>query len=107
MVLFVIGVNGQFGHDMMIELNKRGHCCIGSDATLTYTGPIDFETALEYVPLDCGDRDAVKRVLKDISPAAVIDCVESSAVVDACEELKIPYFHREDSLKKFLEEIPA
>lgn len=104
MTLFVIGVNGQLGHDMMIELNKRGYRCIGSDAALTYTGPIDFDTALEYVPLDCGDRDAVKRALKDINPTAVIDFVENSAVVDTCEELGVAYFQL-DKVKNISESV--
>ena len=31
MKFFVTGVNGQLGHDVMNELNKRGHQGVGSD----------------------------------------------------------------------------
>ena len=36
MKFFVTGVNGQLGHDVMNELNKRGHQGVGSDMADTY-----------------------------------------------------------------------
>ena len=31
MKVFVTGVGGQLGHDVINELVKRGHACVGSD----------------------------------------------------------------------------
>ena len=31
MKVFVTGVGGQLGHDVINELAKRGHACVGSD----------------------------------------------------------------------------
>ena len=36
MKVFVTGVNGQLGHDVMNELSKRGYEGIGSDITDMY-----------------------------------------------------------------------
>ena len=41
MKFFVTGVNGQLGHDVMNELNKRGHQGVGSDMADTYAGVAD------------------------------------------------------------------
>lgn len=80
MKFFVTGVNGQLGHDVINELHKRGHEGVGSDIALTYTGVIDFETAMEYVPLDITDKNAVEKVISEINPDAVIHCAAWTAV---------------------------
>ena len=41
MKVFVTGVNGQLGHDVMNELAKRGHEGIGSDLKDVYSGVED------------------------------------------------------------------
>ena len=53
MKFFVTGVNGQLGHDVMNELNKRGHECVGSDIAPTYEGIADGSavTIMHYVGL--------------------------------------------------------
>ena len=38
MKIFVTGVAGQLGHDVMNELEKRGYEGIGSDVAAEYTG---------------------------------------------------------------------
>ena len=38
MKVFVTGVNGQLGHDVINELNKQGIEAIGSDITEEYAG---------------------------------------------------------------------
>ena len=38
MKVFVTGVGGQLGHDVMNELHKRGHSCTGSDIAPIYSG---------------------------------------------------------------------
>ncbi len=41
MKIFVTGVNGQLGHDIMNELYKRGYEGIGSDVNEAYSGVAD------------------------------------------------------------------
>lgn len=72
MKIFVTGANGQLGHDVVEELQKRGHTAIGSDLT-------------GDCPLDITDRAAVLRLLDDIKPDAVIHCAAWTAV-DAAED---------------------
>ena len=43
MKVFVTGVNGQLGHDVMKELIPRGHIAIGSGSSPTYTGADDMK----------------------------------------------------------------
>ena len=38
MKVFVTGVGGQLGHDVMNELHKRGYVGVGSDITPVYSG---------------------------------------------------------------------
>lgn len=89
MRFFVTGVNGQLGHDFMNELHKRGHEGVGSDIALTYTGVVDFETAMEYVTLDITDKKAVAKVITEINPDAVIHCAAWTAVDMAEDDDKV------------------
>lgn len=43
MKIFVIGVNGQLGHDVVKELISRGHIAIGSGSSPEYTGADDMK----------------------------------------------------------------
>lgn len=92
MKVFVTGVGGQLGHDVMNELHKRGHQGIGSDLAPTYSGIADGSavTAMPYVPLDITDTEAVHRVIEDIRPDAVIHCAAWTAVDAAEDEDKKP-----------------
>ncbi len=85
--VFVTGVNGQLGHDVMNELAKRGIEGIGSDITETYAGDADASpvTEMPYVQLDITDQKAVHAVLRETKPDAVIHCAAWTAV-DAAEE---------------------
>lgn len=91
MKLFVTGVNGQLGHDVMNELKKRGYEGIGSDITPEYSGAADGTavTTMPYVQMDITDSDAVKRVILDIAPDAVIHCAAWTAVDLAEDEDKV------------------
>ena len=80
MKVFVTGVGGQLGHDVMNELYKRGHECIGSDVALSCP-----HTEMPYIPLDITDETAVSSVIADIKPDAVIHCAAWTAV-DAAED---------------------
>lgn len=60
MKFFVTGVNGQLGHDVMNELNKRGHEGVGSDLAPYYSGVADGSAVviMPYVGLDITDKEA-------------------------------------------------
>ena len=79
MRVFVTGVGGQLGHDVMDELARMGIEAVGSDIHET------LDTPYAYRQLDITDPDAVRRVLTDVSPDAVIHCAAWTAV-DAAED---------------------
>ena len=84
MKVFVTGVCGQLGHDVMKELAKRGHEAVGSD--LSPSGL----TENPCLPLDITNRDAVARVLGEVRPDAVIHCAAWTAVDAAEDDENIP-----------------
>ena len=87
MKVFVTGVCGQLGHDVVNELAARGHAGIGSDLQSAYCGIADGTpvTVAPYVQLDITDRDAVRRTVDAIRPDAIIHCAAWTAV-DAAED---------------------
>ena len=91
MKIFVTGVNGQLGHDVMNELALRGHVGIGSDLAPAYSGMADGTavTTAPYVPLDITDADAVRRAITDVQPDAVIHCAAWTAVDMAEDDDKV------------------
>lgn len=82
MKIFVTGVNGQLGHDVMNELALRGHVGIGSDLAPAYSGLDDGSavTKAPYRSLDITDKEAVSEVLNEVRPDAVIHCAAWTAV---------------------------
>ncbi len=87
MKVFVTGVGGQLGHDVVNELLKRGHEAIGSDIAPAYSGIQDGTPVVTapYVQLDITDEAAVTGALAALAPDAVIHCAAWTAV-DAAEE---------------------
>ena len=87
MKVFVTGVGGQLGHDVVNELLKRGHEAIGSDIAPSYSGIQDGTAVVtaQYIRLDITDEAAVTGVLAQVAPDAVIHCAAWTAV-DAAEE---------------------
>lgn len=69
MNVFVTGVRGQLGYDVVNELEKRGHTAVG----------VDIEE------LDITDAAAVETMIKEVDPDAVIHCAAWTAV-DAAED---------------------
>ncbi len=92
MKIFVTGVGGQLGHDVMNELAKRGLQGIGSDIAPTYAGIDDGSpvTRMPYVSLDITNAEAVRTTLLAQHPDAVIHCAAYTAVDAAEEEANIP-----------------
>lgn len=87
MKVFVTGVAGQLGHDVMNELATRGYQGIGTDIAECYSGVQDGTpvTLMPYVQLDITDEDAVISTITNINPDVVIHCAAWTAV-DAAEE---------------------
>lgn len=79
MKVFVTGVGGQLGHDVINELISRGYEAIGSDV-------VDMvASGVPYVALDITDAKAVEHVITEIRPDAVVHCAAWTAV-DAAED---------------------
>ncbi len=87
MKVFVTGVAGQLGHDVMNELSKRGIEAVGSDLAPEYAGIQDGSavTKMPYVSLNITDSEAVKNAIHSVHPDAVIHCAAWTAV-DAAED---------------------
>ncbi|WP_194609953.1 dTDP-4-dehydrorhamnose reductase [Clostridium vitabionis] len=87
MKVFVTGVGGQLGHDVMNDLASRGIEGIGSDIQPAYSGIDDGSavTRMPYVPLDITDRAAVEKAIADSGADAVVHCAAWTAV-DAAED---------------------
>ena len=84
MKVLVTGVNGQLGHDMMLELKRRNHEPIGSGSGTEYRGS-DGVAAMPYEQMTITDAENVQAVLNKVHPDAVIHCSAWTAV-DAAEE---------------------
>lgn len=79
MKVFVTGVGGQLGHDVINELTSRDYEAIGSDV-------VDMVlSGVPYVALDITDKIEVERVIAEIRPDAIIHCAAWTAV-DAAED---------------------
>lgn len=91
MKVFVTGVGGQLGHDVMNELHQRGYQGVGSDMAPAYSGVQDGSavTSMPYVPLDITDAEAVAGTLLEIRPDVVIHCAAWTAVDLAEDDDKV------------------
>ncbi len=86
MRVFVTGVGGQLGHDVVNELAGRGYETIGSDIQENYSGVQDGTavTAAPYIQLDITREDAVRTTILLNQPDVIIHCAAWTAV-DAAE----------------------
>ncbi len=87
MKIFVTGVAGQLGHDVMNELDARGFAAVGTDLAPAYAGLADGTavTRLPYISLDITDKAAVEKAICELAPDAVVHCAAWTAV-DKAEE---------------------
>jgi len=90
MKIFVTGVAGQLGHDVMNELAKRGYEGIGSDIAPTYSGIQDSSavTKAAYRSMDITNPEAVEATLTEVNPDVVVHCAAWTAVDLAEDEDK-------------------
>ncbi len=82
MKVFVTGVAGQLGHDVVKELLSRSVECVGSDI-----GP-ECETlppGVPYVPSDITDAASVAEAVRAAAPDVIVHCAAWTAV-DLAEE---------------------
>ena len=95
MKVFVTGVAGQLGHDVVNELVNRGYEAVGTDLAETYVGVQDGSavTTAPYVALDITDKEAVDRVITKVCPDVVVHCAAWTAVDLAEDEDKKDKVH--------------
>ena len=95
MKVFVTGVAGQLGHDVMNELQKRGYEGVGSDIAPEYSGVQDGSAVcvMPYVPMDITNAEQVRQVLTEVKPDVVIHCAAWTAVDLAEDEDKRDKVH--------------
>lgn len=76
MKVFVTGVGGQLGHDVVNELDRRAHESIGSDIQAVYSGVNDGSAVVTapYVQLDITDGAAVSKTIEELKPDVIIHC---------------------------------
>ncbi|MBP3275206.1 dTDP-4-dehydrorhamnose reductase [Kandleria sp.] len=96
MKVFVTGVAGQLGHDVMNELAKRGYEGIGTDLKETYSGVQDGSpvTTMPYVSLDITDAKAVEETITKVNPDVIVHCAAWTAVDAAEDEDKKDLVHK-------------
>ena len=90
MKIFVTGVAGQLGHDVMNELASRGYVGVGTDLAESYSGIQDgtYVTIAEYISLDITNKEAVMNTIKSVKPDVVVHCAAWTAVDLAEDEDK-------------------
>ena len=84
MKVFVTGVSGQLGHDVMLELKKRGIEAVGSDRSG------ESKDGFDIVALDITDREGVEKILTEIHPDAIVHCAAWTNVDGAEDEKAKP-----------------
>lgn len=84
MIVFVTGMEGQLGYDVIRHLKRRGHQVVGS--YFNANSNVD-DIPTECVRLDITDAAAVDKTIARYRPDAVIHCAAWTAV-DAAEEEK-------------------
>ncbi|MDW3709246.1 dTDP-4-dehydrorhamnose reductase [Enterococcus faecium] len=105
MKIFVTGVNGQLGHDVVKELISRGHVAIGSGSSPEYTGADDMKFFVTGVNGQLGhdvmnelNKRGHKGVGSDISPAY-------AGIVDGSAVTTMPYIGLDITDKEAVEKV--
>ena len=87
MKIFVTGVNGQLGHDVINEAVRHNFDVVGSDITKLYAGIEDGSAVcnVSYEQLDITNEAAVREIIESLKPDVIVHCAAWTAV-DAAEE---------------------
>ena len=103
MKVFVTGVNGQLGHDVMNSLYYAEIDALGSDIKESYSGVQDGSPActMPYIGLDLTDEEKTRKLISEEGIDAIIHCAAWTAV-DAAEELE-----NRDIVEKINGEVPG
>ena len=80
MKVIVTGISGQLGHDVTLELAQRNLETIGTARRVP-----DEWSGNSFICLDLDDEDAVRSVVTELRPDAIIHCAAWTAV-DAAED---------------------
>jgi len=90
MRVFVTGVNGQLGHDVMNELARRGIDAVGSGIEPEYIGIMDGSPVctMPYVGLDLTNEEEARKILTEEKIDCLIHCAAWTAVDDAEDPAK-------------------
>lgn len=90
MKVFVTGVSGQLGHDVVNCLAARGYEAVGSDIQESYSGEDDGTSVVTvpYEQLDITDQKMVSEVIGKVRPDVIVHCAAWTAVDLAEEEDK-------------------
>ena len=96
MKIFVTGVCGQLGHDVVNNAIARGYQAVGSDIQKVYSGIADGSavTKAPYIQLDITDKDAVSSRIEEIKPDVIIHCAAWTNVDGAEDDDKKEIVHR-------------
>ena len=92
MDILVTGASGQLGHDLVIELTRRGHHVTGvSSKELDLTDPASIRTFLHQAPPDavmhCAGYTAVDLAEEETERCNQINHLGTEALARACSEL--------------------
>ena len=79
MKVLVTGAGGQLGYDVMLELQKRGIECVGSDRSA------NKDKLYRMIGFDITKKEEVERAITSEKPDAVIHCAAWTNV-DGAEE---------------------
>lgn len=91
MKVFVTGVGGQLGYDVVHRLRSRGIECVGTDILDAWVDTIedDIKNNVPYVKLDITDASAVEKTIEDSGCDVVVHCAAWTAVDMAEDDDKV------------------
>ena len=90
MKVFVIGVNGQLGHDVVKELLKRGHAVVCSGSGQSYKGVDDLKVFVTGVGGQLG-HDVVNNLAARGHEAVGSDIHTYAGIQDSSAVVSAPY----------------
>ena len=91
MKVFVTGVGGQLGYDVVHRLRSRGIECVGTDILDAWVETIedDIKNNVPYVKLDITNASAVEKTIEDSGCDVVVHCAAWTAVDMAEDDDKV------------------